>query len=345
MIRKRAILITGANGEVGHGLMSHLAKLREQDRDIPEVVVLDIRGLDDSMKKYVSETIVGDILDNALLETLQSEYEITTIYHLAALLSTHSEFRPEAAHRVNVQGTINLLALAVEQARLSGRVVKFIFPSSIAVYGMPDLDTKSKAEPVGEDVYLNPTTMYGANKLYCEHLGRYYAHHYRQLADENRQYGVDFRSLRFPGLISATTAPTGGTSDYAPEMLHAAAQGQPYASFVRPDTVIPFMAMPDAIDALLKLAATPAERLSRTVYNVTAFNFTAGDFAEMVRNEFPNAKIYFDSTHAKRQGIVDTWPAQMNDDAARQDWGWQPQYDLRRAFYEYLVPTIKARYE
>src|SRR5262245_3462691 len=126
MMRTKVILITGANGEVGHGLINQLSAMK----DSPPVMVLDIRGLDKSMSSKVYETIVGDILDNGLLETLVSEYEIVAIYHLAALLSTHSEFRPEAAHRVNVQGTVNLLQLAVEQSRISGRPVKFIFPSS-----------------------------------------------------------------------------------------------------------------------------------------------------------------------------------------------------------------------
>ncbi|NWF68566.1 MAG: GDP-mannose 4,6-dehydratase [Chloroflexi bacterium] len=338
-MRTKVILITGANGEVGHGLIEQLSSMK----NMPAVLVLDIRGLEPAMKSKVGEVLVGDILDTRLLGTLISEYEIDTIYHLAALLSTHSEFRPEAAHRVNVQGTVNLLEVAIEQARISGRPVKFIFPSSVAAYGMPDLETKKKAPPVSEDQFTMPTTMYGCNKLYCEHLGRYYTHYYRQLADAPQRSGIDFRSLRFPGLISATTLPTGGTSDYGPEMLHAAAKGAPYACFVRPDTEIPFMAMPDAIRALLELAAAPRETLSRTVYNVTSFSLPAGEIADLVRAAFPSAEITFDP-HPQRQGIVDTWPAQMDDSAARRDWGWQPHYDLQRAFHEYLIPTIRQRY-
>src|SRR5439155_15145813 len=137
--------------------------------------------------------------------------------------------------------------------RNAGSNVKFIFPSSIAVYGFPDVATKEAAGKVAEGEYLMPTTMYGVNKLSCEHLGRYYTKHYRQLAADRDQFHVDFRSIRFPGLISAVTIPSGGTSDYAPEMLHAAAKGEAYPCFARPDTRIPFMAMPDAIDALMKL--------------------------------------------------------------------------------------------
>ncbi len=139
---------------------------------------------------------------------------------------------------------------------------------------------------VHEDQYTHPTTMYGCNKLYCEELGRYYARHYKQLSVDVVPR-VDFRAVRFPGLISATTLPSGGTSDYAPEMIHAAAQGEAYACFVRPDTTIPFMAMPDAASALRAMAATPRERLTRTAYNVAAFSRSAAEIREMVAAAFP----------------------------------------------------------
>ncbi len=337
-MRKKVTLITGANGEVGHGLIRQLHAVGSQP-----VIVLDVRGLDETMQRFVDTTIVGDILDNALLDMLMSEYEIDTIYHLAALLSTHSEFRPESAHRVNVQGTINLLQLAVEQSRWRAQPVKFIFPSSVAVYGVPNLKVKGSVPPVKEDEFNTPTTMYGCNKLYCEHLGRYYADHYHQLSANPEPYKPDFRSVRFPGLISATTMPSGGTSDYAPEMLHAAAKREPYVSFVRPDTIMPFMVMPDAIRALLLLAEQPRENLTRTVYNVTSFSLTAEQVAERAVRAFPGAEITYDPT-VGRQGIVDSWPAALDDDAARQDWGWNPEYRVDAAFDEYLVPTIRRQY-
>jgi threonine 3-dehydrogenase len=338
-MRQKITLITGANGEVGHGLIRHLAEVGGGS----PVVVLDIRGLDDAMRPYVYETKVGDILDVAALETLTNEYEIDAIYHLAALLSTHSEFNPEVAHRVNVQGTINLLHLASQESHLRGEPVRFIFPSSVAVYGLPNLDVKAAAGAVSEDQYTAPTTMYGCNKLYCEHLGRYYSFHYRQLTVTDEPHKVDFRCVRFPGLISALTMPTGGTSDYAPEMLHAAASGKPYACFVRQDTRIPFMAMPDAIRALIELAEAPAERLTQRTYNVTSFSPTAGEICDLTLAAFPDARITYEP-HLKRQAIVDTWPQDMDDSAARRDWGWKPDYDLHRAFEEYLIPTIARRY-
>jgi threonine 3-dehydrogenase len=154
---------------------------------------------------------------------------------------------------------------------------------------------------------------------------------------------VDFRCLRFPGLISAITVPSGGTSDFAPEMIHAAAQGKPYACFVRPDARIPFMAMPDGVAALLRLAAATRVHLTRTVYNVGAFNPSADEIRQLVLAAFPCAEITF-QPDLKRQGIVDSWPADVDDSSARSDWGYAPQYDLTRAFSEYLIPTIRQRY-
>jgi nucleoside-diphosphate-sugar epimerase len=208
---------------------------------------------------------------------------------------------------------------------------------------MPDLETKARAGRVREDDYNTPTTMYGCNKLYCEQLGRYYARHYKQLAAEPLAGKVDFRAVRFPGLISAVTVPSGGTSDYAPEMIHAAAKGEPYACFVRPDTRIPFMAMPDGVEVLLRLAAAPREKLTRTAYNVGAFNPSADEVRDVVLKNFPGADITY-ANDVKRQGIVDSWPADVDDSAARRDWGFAPAYDFDRAFSEYLIPTIRQRY-
>jgi len=184
--------------------------------------------------------------------------------------------------------------------------------------------------------------MYGCNKLYCEHLGRYFARHYRQLA-AGEPSGVDFRAIRFPGLISAFTEPSGGTTDYAPEMIHAAAQGRPYACFVREDTRIPFMAMPDAIDALLALMDAPADSLTSPVYNVSAFSPSAGELAGLVRRAFPEAQITF-APDGRRQAIVDSWPEDIDDARARRDWGFRPAHDLARTFEEYLTPNITRRY-
>jgi threonine 3-dehydrogenase len=336
--RNAAVLITGAGGEVGHGLISALHAAGHRD-----IVAIDIRELDAGVRALCMETFVGDICDEALLGRLMGTFEVYQIFHLAALLSTRGEFSPETAHDVNVGGTLGLLRLASEQARSHGSPVRFVFPSSIAAYGVPDLETKAAAGAVREDQFLDPITMYGCNKLYCEHLGRYYARHYRMLAKDRVPDLVDFRSVRFPGLISADTVPSGGTSDFAPEMIHAAAKGEPYACFVRADAQIPFMTMPDAIEALLALAAADRTSLTRHVYNLGAFAPTAGEIAELVTEAFPGTEISF-APDKQRQAIVDSWPADVDDSAARRDWGFAPKHDLAKAFGEYLVPSIRARY-
>ena len=338
MARKPVVLVTGASGEMGHGLVTRLAELGRF-----EILAVDIRPLDPGLSRHCTATRVGDILDRHLLDRLRSEFEISVVFHLAALLSTRAEFIPETAHEVNVQGTLGLLRLAVEEARSHGCPVKFLFPSSIAVYGLPNLPTKREAGPVLEHEWLVPVTMYGCNKLYCEHLGRYFARHYRQLAAQSEWSGVDFRAIRFPGLISAFTVPSGGTSDYASEMIHAAAQARPYACFVREDTRIPFMAMPDAIIALVTLLDAPPELLTTSVYNVSAFSPTAGELAALVRQAFVGREITF-APDQRRQTIIDSWPEDVDDTRARRDWGFRPAHDLDRTFNDYLVPNITRRY-
>jgi threonine 3-dehydrogenase len=337
-VRKPVVFITGAGGEIGHGLIDQLATRKER-----AIVTLDVSPLDRAIARQVDREITGSILDRAVLDRILAEYRVELVIHLAALLSTRSEFTPVMAHQVNVEGTLNLLEFAQHEAESHGRPVVFIYPSSIAAYGLPSLDAKQQAGRVKEDEWTHPTTMYGCNKLYCEQLGTYYARHYKQLAAEAASGRVDFRCVRFPGLISALTSPSGGTSDYAPEMIHAAARQEAYECFVRPDTRIPFMTMPDGVDALLTLAATPRERLTRTAYNVTAFNPSAEEVRDLVIEAFPEAQITWD-VDAKRQGIVDSWPADVDDTAARRDWGFAPRYDVHRAFSEYLIPTIRNRY-
>jgi nucleoside-diphosphate-sugar epimerase len=337
MSRNASILITGASGEIGHGLIRKLAA------GPLSIITLDLNPLQPSLGQFVRKEFAGSILDGQLLERINAEYEVDEVYHLAALLSTRSEFSPALAHKVNVEGTLNLLEFAQREGESHGRPVKFFYPSSIAAYGLPDLGTKAQAGRVGEGDHLSPTTMYGANKLYCEHLGRYYGRHYKQLAAEPLGK-IDFRCVRFPGLISADTVPSGGTSDFAPEMIHAAAKGEPYACFVRPDARIPFMAMPDAVDSILALMAAPRAKLSRVIYNIGAFNPSAGEIEAIVREAFPGCQLGT-KVDAKRQAIVDSWPADVDDRAARSDWGHAPKYDLATAFHEYLFPAVRGRYD
>lgn len=336
---KKATLITGAAGEIGQAL---LYALTENHSSSDPIVTFDLQDLPSKLAQDVIH-IKGSITDKSLLEKTFTEHQFFRIYHLAAYLSTKAERTPGMAFQVNVEASAWLLELAAQQSEASGESVQFIFPSSKAIYGVPDLKTKAAHPKAREDEFLAPTTMYGNNKFAIECLGNYYSRHYKQLAEEKSTM-LDFRALRFPGLISAFTVPTGGTSDYGPEMLHAAAKGEAYACFVRPDTTIAFMAMPDAVKALLSLSAAPREKLTRTAYNVTSFNLSAEEFRQQVLKSFPNAQISFEPD-PHRQGIVDSWPMNIDDRAARKDWGWAPEYGLQRCFEEYLVPNIKKRYE
>ncbi|MBX3208591.1 MAG: NAD-dependent epimerase/dehydratase family protein [Labilithrix sp.] len=335
---KPVVLVTGANGEIGRSL---LQRLHTDGRY--RVVTVDLTPLPEKYRGFCLETYAGNIMDRYLLDQIAAHHEIEVVFHLAALLSTRGERDPELAHQVNVEGTLHLLRMAQNQSGRLGRAVRFIFPSSIAVYGLPSLEEKTKAGRVNEEDWNVPITMYGCNKLYCEHLGRYFTSYFRQLGALANAARLDFRSLRFPGLISAETAPTGGTSDFGPEMLHAAAQKQPYRSFVGPNAKIPFMAMPDAVTSLVGLLEADKSRLTQTVYNISGFSVSAQEIAERVKKSFPGADISFEPD-AVRSKIVDSWPEDIEDARARADWDWEPAYDFARAFDEYLVPTIRKRY-
>jgi nucleoside-diphosphate-sugar epimerase len=335
-MRTPVTLVTGASGEIGHGLITRLSGTGRP------IVTIDLAPLDPALHRMVLREFTGSITDSTLLERVLAEFEVDLIFHLAALLSTRAEFTPVTAHHVNVEGTLTLLEFAQREGESHGRTVLFLYPSSVAAYGLPDLATKAKVGRIREDEWNTPRTMYGCNKLYCEHLGRYYARFYKQLA-AHATGRVDFRSVRFPGLISAVTTPSGGTSDYAPEMIHAAARGEPYTCFVRPDTRIPFMAMPDAISALLDLAKVPRDRLTRTAYNLTAFSPTAQQIHDAVMAAFPGAVVRW-GTDEKRQSIVDSWPEDVDDSAARRDWAFAPVYDFTAAFEEYLIPNVRERH-
>lgn len=331
------VLITGASGEMGHALIEALAE------EGTPVLAADVRPLPHELAQRCVAVLTGaegDVTSPAFVERA-AQFPIGQIFHLAAVLSTVAERDPVRAHRVNVDGTLAVLSLAQQRGEQVRHPVQVMFPSTIAVYGFGSLEEKQRVSAVREDQALHPHTLYGIAKLHCERLGEYYTNHYMQLAGEARW--VDFRALRFPGLISAETLPSGGTSDYAPEMLHAAAQGIPYRCFVRPSTRIPFMAMPDGIKALRMLAEAPAEYLSQRVYNIGAFAPTAEEIAAIVRRYFPDAVIEYD-VDERRQAIVDSWCADVDDSAARRDWGWQPEYDFERAFAEYLVPAVTRRY-
>ena len=326
LMRKPVVLITGAGGEIGHGLIDRLAEMRRSARSSRSTSRRWIRR----SRAKVDREITGSIVDKALLERVMAEFEVDLIFHLAALLSTRSEFTPVAAHEVNVEGTLHLLEFAQHEGESHGRPVVFIYPSSIAAYGLPDSrrPRRGRAGCARTITCIRPRCT-AATSCTASCSARYYARHYKQLAADPASGKVDFRCVRFPGLISALTVPSGGTSDYAPEMIHAAAQGEPYACFVRPDTRIPFMAMPDGVDgaaeARRRAARAPAaHRLQRRAPSIRR----PSEIRDVVVAAFPGARITW-QTDVKRQAIVDSWPADVDDRAARGDWGFNPRLRFR----------------
>lgn len=330
---KKTVFITGASGEVGHGLVKSLS-------NSSNIVTLDINPLPKELEKNCSKSYLGNLLDSNLLEKIIKKHNPSIIFHLAATLSTSAEKEPTKAHEVNVNGTLKLLEIIQKYSSFKKQTKKFIFPSSIAAYGLPNLKIKASHKKIKENEFLNPITMYGVNKLYCENLGIYFSSYYMLLANSFK--GIDFRCLRFPGLISSETLPTGGTSDYAPEMLHAAAQAKKYTCFVRPDTTIPFMAMPDAVRSLLELSKAPKNKLNSRIYNVSGFSASAKEMEKIIKANFPKAKITY-KVDKRRQKIVDSWPADVDDIKASKDWGWKPKYNFSGTFNKYLIPSITRR--
>ncbi len=332
-------LISGANGEIGHSLVE---RLHAEGHLIIAVDLSDMSAHAKALCAHVYHGALGDITNPDLYREL-AQYDIDCIYHLAALLSTSAEKNPGLAQKVNVGGTIQLLDFAREQGKKRGKAVMFMFPSTIAVYGFAKLEEKVAAGAVTENVGLQPRTIYGINKLYCEQLGFYYDELFMRLAPTRENKWVDFRGVRFPGLISAFTVPTGGTSDYAPEMLHYAAQSKSYRCFVRPDARIPFMAMPDGVQAMVQLSKADKAGLTKHIYNIGAFAPTAEEIRAKVSELFPSADISFEPD-LNRQSVVDSWCADVDDSAARNDWNWKAEYDFERCFHEYLAPNIRRYY-
>ncbi len=332
MSREKVILITGSNGEIGNNLINYFAKSTNTS-----ILSLDLQPLENTTK--VKKHIVGSILNKEIIEDINADYEISSIYHLAAMLSTKSEFSPFSANEVNVNGTLNLIDLAIKQSITKNHPVKFFFPSSIAVYGID----KNNNNPIKENECLFPKTIYGMNKLYCEQLGIYFANNYHRLTKDYKENLLDFRSIRFPGLISVITKPTGGTSDYIPGLLHAAAENQEtYTCFVSEKAQLPFMVMPDAINAICKLMSIQKSYLKHEVYNISAFSPTVEQFYNKLLTYFPNLKIEYE-INDKREEMVSGWPSQVDCSRALYDWNWEPKYNLDNAFSEYFIPHLKSK--
>jgi threonine 3-dehydrogenase len=334
------ILVTGASGEVGLALIDNL--LANSDC---KIVAMDLRQQSLTQIPQIDrqsrlDFVQASITDRDVCRQLFEQYNFDSVFHLAGILSSGGEKDPEVTHNVNVQGSVNLLECSQLSSARQDKSVKFIFPSTIAVYGIDSLEEKERAYRIAEDQFNRSLTMYGINKLYIEQLGRYYSENYKLLEDNSERVKIDFRSVRYPGLISADTLPTGGTSDYAAEMVHAAVTGKNYSCFVREDSTLPFMTMPDAIRALLEIAQAPKEQLSRMVYNVGAFSVSAEQIYELLKSNFPKFEVEY-SINRPRQKIVDSWPKDVDDTAARQDWSWQERHNFEQAFYDYLIPKLE----
>ncbi len=294
------ILVTGAGGQVGTDLLPLL--LARGDT----VLAFDLAERPSDCPANV-EWIQGDITDAAAVNATVSQFRPERILHLAAILSATGEKIPVKAWDVNMDGTRNLLEAAREH-----RVKQFFFTSTIAAFG-PGLPN-----PVGDVVPMQPTTIYGITKVAGELLGEWY----------QTNHGLDFRGVRFPGLINAGI-PGGGTSDYALFMYIDGLRHGAYECFVEPDSKIPFMYMPDALRAVLELSDAPKEDLTRCVYNIAAISPSADEIADAVRARIAGVDITYNSD-PKRQAILDSWPQVLDDSCAREDWGWDHEYDLER---------------
>jgi len=323
---KKTILITGANGEMGHSLINML-----NEQEIYNILAIDLEPPKFNFK--INAFIQGSVLDIDLINRISKSYIIDSIYHLAAILSTNAEKNPILANDVNINGTINMLKLCNQQAKLRHSIIPFFFPSSIAVYnvcGQRDIKMKEC------DSNHSPLTHYGKAKLKCEKLGI-------DMHNKSKNYGIDFRSIRFPGIISGTSIPSGGTSDYAPEMIHYAVQKKIYYCYVESNRQLPFVTMPDAIHAILKIMKQEKTQLNQNVYNIASFNPTVNDFYNQVIKYFPNFKLIY-NIDTQRQKIVDSWPNDIDDSCAKQDWQWIPKHDFHSAYKDYLIPKLQKKH-
>lgn len=315
------ILVTGATGQIGAELTLALRERYGADNVIAAGHRREPSGHLAQTGPYVSL----DVRDAAALDTVVSGQRITVIYHLAALLSAVAEEQPLQAWDINMNGLLNVL----ESARQHGCQV--FFPSSIAAFGpgTPPFDTP-------QDTVQHPSTIYGITKVTGELLCDYY----------HRRYGVDARGVRYPGLISSQVLPGGGTTDYAVDIFYAAVKQRHYDCFLRADTQLDMMYMPDAIQAAIQLMETDVSRLThRNGFNVTAMSFTPAQLAAEIRQHLPGFTIGY-AIDPLRQAIADSWPRRMDDSAARNEWGWQPQYDLAAMVTDMLRHiTVKLRNE
>ena len=299
----KRILVTGAVGQIGSELTLAL-----RDRYGAENVVAGFHHTGPTPQLRDSGPLARlDVTDRARLEEVVDKYRIDTIFHMAAILSAVGEKKPNLAWHVNIDGLYNVL----EVARTRGMTRVFV-PSSIAVFG-----PETPRDPAPQETVLRPTTMYGVTKVAGELLGNYYV----------RRFGLDVRGVRYPGIISSETLPGGGTTDYAVEVFYKALQEGHYDFFVRADTVLPMMYMPDCIRATIELMEADFDRLKHHCdFNLAGMSFSAEELALEIKKHIPEFTYEFHPDF--RQEIADSWPKRIDDAAAREEWGWKPEFDL-----------------
>ena len=311
------VLVTGACGQIG----SELVVLLAEECGADKVFSTDIESApamvrENSTFKYLN------VLHKHAIARIVVENEIDTIFHMAAILSASGEKDPQHAYDVNLRGLVNILEVSRKK-----RVKKIITPSSIAVFG-PD----APKENTPDETPLNPTTMYGVTKVAGEKLLQYYF----------LKYGLDTRSLRYPGIISSETLPGGGTTDFAIDLYIHAVKNEPYACFIKEDSPLPFMYMPDATRAILALAKADSKKLSRRIYNLHAMALTPAEIVEAIRVYRPEFHCEYAPDY--RQAIAESWPYLIDDTPARTDWGWQPEYNLQ-AMSEDMLQKFKLKFQ
>ena len=299
---KEKILVIGASGQIGVELTLALRKIYGN----ANVIASDLREENDLLKgtgPYVSL----DVMKNDMLHVQVIRQGITQVYLLAAILSATGEKNPGLAWNLNMQSLLHVLNIAREE-----KLHKIFWPSSIAVFG-----PTSPKKNCPQQTIIEPTTVYGISK----YAGEFWCNYFHM------KYGVDVRSLRYPGLISYKSAPGGGTTDYAVEIYHQALEEKKYQCFLKEGTYLPMMYMPDAIRATVELMEAPADSISvRTSYNVSAMSFSPKEIAEEIKKHIPGFSITYKPDY--RQAIAESWPQSIDDSVARKDWGWKEEFDL-----------------
>lgn len=314
---KEMILILGAGGQIGTELTTELRKTYGDQN----VIMADIRELKGDLFEAGPFEVVN-VMDKETLLNVVRKYKVTQIYHLAAILSATGEKDPLKAWNVNMDGLFNVLELARQEG-----IKKVFWPSSIAVFGK-----RAPKRLTPQYTITDPQTIYGISKLAGERWCHYYFHN----------YGVDVRSLRYPGLISHVGAPGGGTTDYAVEIYYEALEHGKYSCFLKEDQMLPMMYMPDALRATLELMEAPADSLRvHSSYNISSMEFTPKTLAKSIQKHIPDFEISYAPDH--RQKIAQAWPGSIDDNYARVDWGWMPQYDLDAMTADMLENITKKK--